>query len=155
MRGLQQRRVKGQVRILARLARQGMNTHVLQGIPHGRQLRGSASGGRQRRGGRLHQIPQFEQRIERVGVRLGVEDPFQYIGIEEIPARARIDAGANLRSGIDQALGGQDAQRFAIGSSRNRELFAGDDFPLKDVSGRVASGNNGDSELPGYGAVDA
>src|SRR4051812_20061835 len=97
---------------------------------HPRELLGGAADRREARGIGLDDPSELEQTGDQSLVGLSDEDPAQHVGIEQVPFLARRDLRADLRARIDEALGGEDADRLAVCSARDVELAARGDLAL-------------------------
>ena len=81
-----------------------------------RPLRGTRSGGR------LDDLAHLEERVDEFLARILVDLPAQNVRIEHVPVDRRANTRPDLRPRDRQALGRQQADRFAHGRPRNAEL---------------------------------
>ncbi len=98
---------------------------------------------------------QLEQGFDKGFRGFGLEHPAENLWIEQVPARPFGDACAGLGPALDHALGGQDADRLAIGRTRNLQAGRRLDFVGQDVAGRVHAVQDIDTQAMGEGAVQA
>jgi hypothetical protein len=68
---------------------------------------------RERRGGRLDRQPQLGELAQQIERELPLEQPAQDVGVEQVPAVARLDHRADLGPRAQQALGRQHLDRLA------------------------------------------
>src|SRR5690606_17083144 len=98
--------------------------------------------GGESRGGWLDDLSQLEQVPDELLVGIDLEVPGEDIGIEDVPRRARGDARAYLGLGNEKALGGERADRLAVGAARDAKRSAGIVLVGQERAGRQLSLKN-------------
>src|SRR6185437_13103380 len=86
---------------------------------------------------------------------VGGEAPGEDVGVEHVPLIARLDAGADLGAGFDQALGGQHLDRLAQDRPADPETDAEVDLAGQDLAGREVTAQDLLADLVGDAAMDA
>ena len=77
------------------------------------------------RGGRLDDPPRLQERAHEIGIEgAPLALPGEQLGVEQVPAVARAHHHAEPRAGLDQALGGEEADRLAQGRPADLEALA-------------------------------
>ena len=70
-----------------------------------------------------------------------------------MPLLQRTHPGSDTRPAVHQALGREDADRFAIGGARHLALFAGLDLAVEYVSGPIPARHDRDADVAGDGSM--
>lgn len=90
-----------------------------------------------------------------MGVGFAFEGPAEYIGIEQVPAAARVDARAGLGAAFDQTFGGEDADGLPIDCARDVKCVAGFDLAAENVAGLADATDDFHTDVMGNRAMDA
>ena len=111
---------------------------------------------RHRRGGRLDHPPRLQQRAHQIGIEgAPLALPGEQLGVEQVPAVARAHHHAEAWAGLDQALGGEEADRLAQGGPADLEALAQVGLVRQASTRRPSPLEDAQAQAPDHVAMDA